>query len=256
MTPKNEKPLKIVAFDLDETLGGFIQLGILWDSLQNFFNTQNQGVILNQKMFNSLLDLYPEFLRPHILNILYYLKEQKKAGYVDSVMIFTNNQGPYSWGQYIKNYLEDKIQYKLFDKYIGAWKVNEHIVEKCRTSFEKSLKDLIRCANIHRPVEVCFIDDLLHHDMLHKNVYYIKISPYVYNLPISVIVDRLCRSWASRVYIDLDQIPFFKNYVTNQMLNYNFRYVPKTVAAYEVDKVVSKRTFEFIHDFIHKWNPY
>ena len=36
--PKATGVHKIVVFDLDETLGCFIELGIFWDSLQKFHN--------------------------------------------------------------------------------------------------------------------------------------------------------------------------------------------------------------------------
>ena len=36
--PKATGVHKIVVFDLDETLGCFIELGIFWDSLQKFYN--------------------------------------------------------------------------------------------------------------------------------------------------------------------------------------------------------------------------
>jgi hypothetical protein len=64
--------MKIVVFDLDETLGYFTELGIFWDSLANYMKiTQNPE--LNQTHFNEILDLFPEFLRPNIINILNYL---------------------------------------------------------------------------------------------------------------------------------------------------------------------------------------
>ena len=65
--------MKIVVFDLDETLGYFTQYGIFWDSLTNYFKTKNKKG-LSQIEFDLILDLYPEFLRPNILNILMYYR--------------------------------------------------------------------------------------------------------------------------------------------------------------------------------------
>ena len=70
--------MKIVVFDLDETLGYFTQYGIFWDSLANYLKVKNKPK-LTQKDFDSILDLYPEFLRPNIINILIYLKSKKKT---------------------------------------------------------------------------------------------------------------------------------------------------------------------------------
>jgi len=68
--------MKIVVFDLDETLGYFTQFGIFWDSLSDYLKIQNKPA-LTQCDFNNILDLFPEFLRPNIINILNYLKEKK-----------------------------------------------------------------------------------------------------------------------------------------------------------------------------------
>ena len=68
--------MKIVVFDLDETLGYFTQFGIFWDSLKNYIENKNKKN-LTQNDFNDILDLYPEYLRPNIINILIYLKKKK-----------------------------------------------------------------------------------------------------------------------------------------------------------------------------------
>ena len=69
------KPLKIVVFDLDETLGYFTEFGIFCDCLNNYFKKSNYS----DQHFNELLDLYPLFLRPKILTILQYLQTKKEG---------------------------------------------------------------------------------------------------------------------------------------------------------------------------------
>ena len=69
--------MKIVVFDLDETLGYFTEYGIFWDSLGNYLKTKNKRA-LSQKDFDDILDLFPEFIRPNIINILDFLKNKKK----------------------------------------------------------------------------------------------------------------------------------------------------------------------------------
>ena len=59
------KDLKIVVFDLDETLGYFVELSIFILALEEILNKK----ISSEEFFN-LLDLFPEFLRPKILTIL------------------------------------------------------------------------------------------------------------------------------------------------------------------------------------------
>ena len=61
---------KIVVFDLDETLGYFMELGMFWDSLTNYIKNNKLQIPIDQKLFNKILDLYPEFLRPNIIGIL------------------------------------------------------------------------------------------------------------------------------------------------------------------------------------------
>ena len=95
-----KKPLKIVVFDLDETLGYFTEFGIFCDCLNKYFKTNEYS---NTK-FNELLDLYPAFLRPKIMNILRYLKSKKSENKCYKVMIYTNNQGDKSWAINIKKY--------------------------------------------------------------------------------------------------------------------------------------------------------
>ena len=67
------KPFKIVVFDLDETLGYFTEFGIFCDCLDKHFKNSSYS----DTNFKELLDLYPEFLRPRILNILDYIKNKK-----------------------------------------------------------------------------------------------------------------------------------------------------------------------------------
>ena len=66
--------MKIVVFDLDETLGYFTLFGMFWECLINIFKEKT----LNQNYFNEILDLYPEFIRPNIINILKYIKKKKR----------------------------------------------------------------------------------------------------------------------------------------------------------------------------------
>ena len=71
--------MKIVVFDLDETLGYFTELGIFYDCLKKYINSENNIIKLSQTEFNDILDLFPEFVRPNIINILTYLKRKKDS---------------------------------------------------------------------------------------------------------------------------------------------------------------------------------
>ena len=150
--------MKIVVFDLDETLGYFTEFGIFWDCLNNYIKSENKKA-LTQENFNDILDLYPEFLRPNIINILSYLKTKKKSKCCHKMMIYTNNQGPKQWAHNIVSYFESKIKHKLFDQIISAFKINGTRMEICRTSHVKSHKDFIKCTKLPASAEICFLDD-------------------------------------------------------------------------------------------------
>jgi len=68
------KNRKVVVFDLDQTLGDFGQLSMFWFALQHYMKPR-----LREPDFYALLDLYPEYLRPNIVNVLNYLKDKKDA---------------------------------------------------------------------------------------------------------------------------------------------------------------------------------
>jgi len=105
-----DKKNKIVVFDLDETLGQFEELGIFCDAIENYNKRK-----LNFDEFYTIMDTFPEFIRPNIIKILLYLKNKKQKGDCNKVMIYTNNQGPKEWAQNIKKYFEKKLRYNLFE---------------------------------------------------------------------------------------------------------------------------------------------
>ena len=184
---KPRKLDKVLVFDLDETLGSFHQLVILWNLLD---------VNKNQNTFNILLDLYPEFMREGILKILKYIIKKKKKGECDKLYIYTNS----IYSPEIPNLLTKYFQYKLkeetiiFDKVISAFKINNKIIETGRTTNNKTHDDFIQCALLPEKTEICFIDDSYHEKMNHEKVYYIQPSPYFYYLTVDTIVKRFINS--------------------------------------------------------------
>ena len=75
---------KIIVFDLDETIGSFGDLYILWSGLQKIYTFDKENV---QREFNSIMDLYPEFLRYGFMQILEFLYTKKKQGDCDKIFI-------------------------------------------------------------------------------------------------------------------------------------------------------------------------
>ena len=182
-----KKPTKAVVFDLDETLGHFTQLGLIWDAINKAHSEEHKDT----PHFSNVMDIFPEYQRPGIIKILRYLVGKKHAGSCNMVMIYTNNQGPREWALQIQNYFEDKIGCGIFDRVIAAFKVNGERVELQRTSHDKTVNDLISCTRIPTNTQICFIDDQHHPRMEHDNVYYIHIKPYVCTIPYAKIGERL-----------------------------------------------------------------
>jgi len=256
------KPDKIVVFDVDETLGYFSQLGIFWDALNTYYKlindnieTNNQGddnKILQQELFNTLIELYPEFLRVNIIPILNYLKHKKEKKKCKRIMIYTNNHASKEWINYIINYFHNKIKYNLFDKIIRAFKVNGKIIEICRTSNDKQINDLFNCTKIPANSQICFLDDVYYSNMVDDNVYYIKLKPYVYNLSFNIMIQRYITSKYGKKLTDQND---FKDFMNSYIHNYNFTYIKKNEKDYDLDKIVSKKIMMHLQTFFDsKWN--
>ena len=145
---KNRK--KVIVFDLDETIGSFADLEILWSALGelDFFKQ-------TQDTFNELLDLYPEFLRYGILNILDFLHYKKQKGHCYRLFIYTNNRFPKKWTSMCINYLEQKQRvHGLFDQLICAFKIDGVVIEPNRTTSVKTHSDFIRCSLLLRTLKL------------------------------------------------------------------------------------------------------
>lgn len=242
--------MKIVVFDLDETLGYFTEFGIFWESLKYIF----PSIKFSQKEFNQILDLYPEFLRPNILNILNYLKEKKKSNCCHKMMIYTNNNGPREWCKLIINYFEYKIDYKIIDNIIAAFQINGEKIEICRTSNNKSHKDLIKCTKISSNTEICFLDDTFYPDMANDNVFYINIKPYYYDLEFKYLINKFFESSIGKE-ISKKEITNYQNIddvLLNQMKNYKYKFIKKENKAYDIDKNIGKHILIHLQDFFNK----
>lgn len=216
---------KCIVFDLDETIGSFGDLYILWSVIEGIMkkilsgkeNEKDKDKDNSSPLFNNILDLYPEFFRYGILNILEFLYHKKISGECSQIFIYTNNQccntlyKNVSWVQMICDYIGKKIhtrvyhtieldrtsEIKLFDKIIGAFKIGGKIVEFSRTSNNKNLKDLFKCAIIPKNTEICFIDNTYYSGMTGDRVYYIKPRSYIHSLSRSTIIDRFLYSGLS-----------------------------------------------------------
>ena len=236
---------KVVVFDLDETLGYFGEFGRFCNLLDDFYKNSNKSY----SIFNELLDLYPEFTRPNIINILKYLLQKKKENKCQAVMIYTNNTGERRWAEHIKGYFEYKLHSKIFEQIIAAFKINGKIIEINRTSHDKSVDDFIRCTKLPPDIEICFIDDLFHPKMSTDNVYYIHVKEYKHVLPSNEMVKRFMDSPLSNDIKNKDE---FKNF---SMFNFKYNILEKNKHEQDIDIIVSKKMLEHIKEFFEKDEP-
>jgi FMN phosphatase YigB (HAD superfamily) len=238
--------MKIVVFDLDETLGYFVQWGIFWDCLHRYLLKNNKDP-LTQQEFNHILDLYPEFLRPNIMEIITYLKQKKESKHCSKIMIYTNNQGSPEWAHQLKKYFEYKNKDLLFDQIITAFKIHGKRIEICRSTHDKTYQDLLHCTKLPMDAEICFIDDTFYPDMANDNVYYINIKPYYYDLDFEYMIKKLKDSKIGKKLINNDS-----NFETNLMEYiklYNYDCLKKNLKEYEIDKILGKHVIMHLKEF-------
>jgi hypothetical protein len=240
---------KIVVFDLDETLGYFMELGMFWDAIKSYIKSNKINLKIDQQLFNEIVDLYPEFLRPNIINILKFLKKKKQQSSCSKIMIYTNNQGPNEWSKYIINYFETKINYKLFDQIIGAFKINGKPVELCRTTHMKTHTDLIKCTQIPDDTQICFLDDVFYPGMSNNNIYYINIKPYIYDLTFDMMIKRFINSGILNANkVDTEKC---KEYILEYTKRYNYTFIDKHLNEQNIDTIVSKKILDHLRIFFN-----
>ena len=235
---------RIVLFDMDETLGIFSDFGAFMKILNtNIRRSHTSFSVSIYDHFNELLDLYPELLRPRIFDIMKFLARMKRVGKCANVMIYTNNTGPISWSNRIKDYFNANAGYPVFDRVIGAFKdPSGRVVEVRRTSHDKTYDDFVRCSNMVGKFEVFFIDDREHPGMHAENVYVINVKPYTREISMREFAARFKRSALfKKLQLTPDDVAGIgARDAAAQMY---------TDKEYEVDKLVGETILEKLHEF-------
>ena len=224
-----------VVFDLDKTIGYFTQIAMLIDGIEYHLNRK-----ITIKEHFKIFDLFPEIFRPNIFNIFKLLKKLKKKNKHLKVIIYTNNMGPKSWTHIIKKYIEQKIP-KLFDHVICAWKVGDTLYEPCRTTHNKTYKDLLNCTKFLH-YKFCFIDDQYHPHMVHKNIKYLRVIDYKNDLLLENMIQRLYR-----LHFIINKNALKTNILLSVDNNkYGYKYTRKTTRLYNY----SNELFNLIKSFV------
>ena len=97
-----EKYSKVIVLDLDETLGDFSEMIILWKIVQS-------QTTMTQHDFDSLMEIFPEFFRIGIFTILEYLYKKRQKGHCSCIYLYTNNR----YSPEFPNLIAQYISYKL-----------------------------------------------------------------------------------------------------------------------------------------------
>ena len=160
---------RVLAIDLDETIGFWILFGVFWDAL-----THLNGAELGFQHFEFALDQFPEFIRPGIISTLKMVQKRKQSGACSLVVLYTNNNADRSWAESLVKYINLKVGSSVIDKIVAGYHC-----EACRTSRRKSYQELLKCCRLPRNTRVMFIDDQVHQGMDHPNVSYIRLTPHV-----------------------------------------------------------------------------
>ena len=233
---------KIVVFDLDETLGYFSQLYVIWCSLIKLSKTQ-----LSVNDFYKLSDNYIFYYQPAIFETLRYLKENKIK-----TIIFTNNQALYWWPRLIALYLNYKTDRfdNLFKIVIGSYKIGNKLNDKRRTSNMKKYEDLKNIFKLDNNTKILFLDDQEHPKMRHPNVEYFKVPDYVKLLPPTNIVNIFLHSNFGKKFIQKNNISinFFINYIYNSLNNHDL--FTHSMININTNKISCYKTLTAVKNFV------
>ena len=237
---------RVMVFDLDETLGCFLEFDILWYTIQQIVGSSPPI------SHTHLLDLYPEFLRPNIIDILKYVNKKKKTGECQKLYIYTNNQSQSYSVNMIADYLSNKVEknnYALFDQIIYAFKINNQIVQIGRSTHKKTHDDLINCTLLPKKTAICFIDDIEFDEMKKERIYYIQPKAYFHKMNSYDILNRLFSSkykFALQKYEPLIRDQFLTRSMKINIFKRNIRDHSKYIKEQEI---VSKKMMYHIREF-------
>ena len=141
----------------------------------------------------------------------------------------------------------------VIDNVIHAFKINGEIVEPKRTTYDKTLDDLLNFTQLPNNVEVCFIDDLHHPQMFHDNVLYIRIKPYIHVLPWNIIVERFfSNNRVTHNILTLSNVQVSESIkeITTLLEKCDITEEVKDKQDLEIDKIITKRIYEVLSDFL------
>ena len=243
---------KVLVFDLDETLGSFSELQWIWNAINKYHELSKPFTAKQkQQLLKTLIDIYPEFLRPGILPILEYVDKKKRNGECMAVFLYTNNQHPPPWTEHIVNYFNQYLEEKnntqsFFDQIIRAFKIGQEKIEWMRTSHDKSYDDFIKCTLLPKNIEICFVDNTYFRSMIHPKVYYIQPKSYQHSLTPEDIIQRFVLAETSGILDDYFHPPLSSFPSASSFLFFSSTQIQKNSQKTQVKKFIEKAMEEFL----------
>ena len=146
--------------------------------------------------------------------------------------------------------MEQKWQVKqLLTNIVRAFKIKGKIVESNRTSLSKKYEDFVNCVKIEENSQLCFIDNIEHIGMKHKNVYYLKPKPYYHYVNKNNILDRFLDSIYGKKMEN--QIDNFSQKIKKVYLHEDDEEYNRSEEDFETDVLISKSILENIQQFFY-----
>ena len=237
------KNAKTFVFDLDETIGHFSEIYILFQFIEH-----NQSTLFenDKQCLYFLLDIFPEVFRYGIEIIFQYLHKKKEKNKT-MVYIYTNNSCiPITWTTYISEYIEQKWKVDdLFNNIVRAFKINGKVVEHKRTTGEKIYEEFLHCVQLPKKTELCFLDNSEHSLMKHIYVYYLQPKPYYIGLSRNEITQRFINAMKEKCENNIQEE--LENYYKNNKLVINDN--KKTYQDSILDMKISKKLLQCVQKF-------
>ena len=141
------------------------------------------------------------------------------------------------------------MNYPIFDKVITAYRPNDR--DNCRTSHNKSYKDLLNCTGYNENTKFMFLDDQQHPYMKHANIRYLHLEPYNYGMKFNKMINTFISSKYGSIVKKKD-INRFKDYMFRYMNSgngYN-KYVIRRVKITKKDieqlRIIKKHLRKFL----------
>ena len=111
-------PQSIVVFDLDETLGHFAQLGLIWDCMRSHYHARGKTL----PRFAEVMDAFPEYQRPDVFAAQSWERDMEALGKGEFFVAGDNGYRSVDsrvWGPLRRQYIFGTAQWIVSPSHFG-----------------------------------------------------------------------------------------------------------------------------------------